>query len=52
MTAPDACKRLVHHGPETECVVNDLSPGQPYLFHVRAVNRAGVCFLNLKINSG
>lgn len=42
MTAPDASRRLVHHGPETECVVNDLSPGQPYLFHVRAHNRAGV----------
>ncbi|KAK6632457.1 hypothetical protein RUM44_007499 [Polyplax serrata] len=42
MTAPDASKRLIHRGPETECIVNDLSPGQPYLFHVRAINKAGV----------
>ncbi|KAL0274067.1 UNVERIFIED_CONTAM: hypothetical protein PYX00_006584 [Menopon gallinae] len=41
MTAPDASRRLVYHGPDTECVVNDLSPGQPYIFYVRAQNRAG-----------
>lgn len=42
MTASDACKRLVHRGPETECIVDGLLPGQPYLFHVRAINKAGV----------
>lgn len=48
MTAPDASKRLIHRGPETECIVNDLSPGQPYLFHVRAINKAGVSIVNAK----
>jgi hypothetical protein len=29
-------------GRETECVVASLLPGRPYLFQVRAYNRAGV----------
>jgi len=41
MTAPDASKRVVFSGTETECIVNQLQPGQLYLFHVRGVNKAG-----------
>lgn len=44
MTAPDASKRVVHTGTDTECTVTDLQPGQPYLFHVRAHNKAGVSY--------
>ncbi len=41
MTAPDNRTRSVYKGRETECVVASLLPGRPYLFQVRAYNRAG-----------
>ncbi|KAJ8868006.1 hypothetical protein PR048_031815 [Dryococelus australis] len=41
MTCPDTSSQLVYQGKETECVVTDLSPGQSYLFQVRASNRIG-----------
>ncbi len=42
MTSPDNQTRGVYKGRETECVVASLLPGRPYLFQVRAHNRAGV----------
>jgi len=41
MTSPDNTTRGVYRGRETECVVASLLPGRPYLFQVRAYNRAG-----------
>ena len=41
MTSPDNTTRAVYHGHDTECVVASLLPGRPYLFQVRAHNRAG-----------
>ncbi|XP_059082249.1 fibronectin type-III domain-containing protein 3A-like isoform X2 [Tigriopus californicus] len=41
MTSPDNQTRAVYRGQETECVVASLLPGRPYLFQVRAHNRAG-----------
>nr|CAD7423352.1 unnamed protein product [Timema monikensis] len=37
----DSSQRQVYQGKETECVVTDLSPGQTYVFQVRAYNRVG-----------
>ncbi|XP_067007900.1 fibronectin type-III domain-containing protein 3A isoform X2 [Anabrus simplex] len=41
MKCPDSSLRVVHKGKETECTVLDLSPGQDYVFQVRAYNRVG-----------
>ena len=41
MTSPDNTTRSVYRGRDTECVVASLMPGRPYLFQVRAQNRAG-----------
>lgn len=41
MTSPDNTTRRVFRGRETECMVASLLPGRPYLFQVRAHNRAG-----------
>lgn len=41
MTSPDNNTRTVYRGHDTECVVASLLPGRPYLFQVRAHNRAG-----------
>ncbi|XP_054719651.1 fibronectin type-III domain-containing protein 3A-like isoform X2 [Uloborus diversus] len=41
MTSPDNVTQQVYKGPETSCIVNGLLPGRPYLFQVRAYNRAG-----------
>merc|ERR1719445_978791 len=41
MTSPDNITRSVYRGRDTECVVASLLPGRPYLFQVRASNRAG-----------
>lgn len=41
MTSPDNQTRAVYRGQDTECVVASLLPGRPYLFQVRAHNRAG-----------
>lgn len=41
MTSPDNVTLQVYKGPETSCIVNDLLPGRPYLFQVRAYNRVG-----------
>ena len=41
MTSPDNTTRAVYRGHDTECVVASLLPGRPYLFQVRAHNRAG-----------
>lgn len=41
MTSPDNITRSVYRGRDTECVVASLLPGRPYLFQVRAQNRAG-----------
>jgi hypothetical protein len=39
---PDNSSRIVYHGRDLDCVVAGLLPGRPYLFQVRAFNRAGV----------
>ena len=41
MTSPNNETRAVYKGSETECMVASLMPGRPYLFQVRALNRAG-----------
>ena len=41
MTSPDNTTRCVYRGRDTDCVVAGLLPGRPYLFQVRAYNRAG-----------
>ena len=41
MTSPDNTTKGVYRGRDTECVVASLAPGRPYLFQVRAQNRAG-----------
>ncbi|GFY48448.1 fibronectin type III domain-containing protein 3B [Trichonephila inaurata madagascariensis] len=41
MTSPDNVTLQVYKGPETSCIVDDLLPGRPYLFQVRAYNRVG-----------
>ncbi|XP_064639547.1 fibronectin type-III domain-containing protein 3A-like isoform X2 [Lineus longissimus] len=41
MTLPDNTSREVYKGRDLDCVVAGLSPGRPYLFHVRAFNKAG-----------
>ena len=41
MTSPDNTTRGVYRGRDTECVVASLLPGRPYMFQVRAQNRAG-----------
>ena len=41
MTSPDNTTKSVYRGRDTECVVASLAPGRPYLFQVRAQNRAG-----------
>ena len=41
MTSPDNTTKAVYRGHDTECVVASLLPGRPYLFQVRAHNRAG-----------
>jgi hypothetical protein len=38
---PDNSSRIVYHGRDLDCVVAGLLPGRPYLFQVRAFNRAG-----------
>ncbi len=39
---PDNSSRIVYRGRDLDCVVAGLLPGRPYLFQVRAFNRAGV----------
>jgi hypothetical protein len=41
MTSTDNMTRRVYRGRDTECVIASLLPGRPYLFQVRAHNRAG-----------
>ena len=41
MTSLDNTTMSVYRGKELECVVASLLPGRPYLFQVRAQNRAG-----------
>ena len=41
MTSLDNTTQSVYRGKDTECVVASLLPGRPYLFQVRAQNRAG-----------
>eukprot|EP00095_Tigriopus_kingsejongensis_P003703 maker-scaffold382_size189932-snap-gene-0.26 protein:Tk03703 transcript:maker-scaffold382_size189932-snap-gene-0.26-mRNA-1 annotation:"fibronectin type-iii domain-containing protein 3a" len=41
MTSTDNQTRAVYRGQDTECMVASLLPGRPYLFQVRAHNRAG-----------
>ncbi len=41
MTSLDNKTKGVYRGRETDCVVASLLPGRPYLFQVRAHNRAG-----------
>ncbi|CAF1539479.1 unnamed protein product [Adineta ricciae] len=38
---PDNSSRIVYRGRNLECAVAGLLPGRPYLFQVRASNRAG-----------
>lgn len=42
MILPDNTSREVYKGRDLDCIVAGLSPGRPYLFQVRAFNRAGV----------
>ena len=39
---PDSSSRVAYRGRDLDCVVAGLSPGQSYLFQIRAFNRAGV----------
>ncbi|CAG0916270.1 unnamed protein product [Notodromas monacha] len=41
VTGPDNTTASAYRGRDTECVVASLLPGTPYLFQVRAVNKAG-----------
>ncbi|CAF1000984.1 unnamed protein product [Adineta steineri] len=41
VTNPDSSSRIVYRGRDLDCVVAGLLPGRPYLFQVRAFNRAG-----------
>lgn len=41
MISPDSSRSIVHKSKETECTINNLSPGCDYVFTVRAVNRIG-----------
>ncbi|XP_046573068.1 LOW QUALITY PROTEIN: fibronectin type-III domain-containing protein 3A-like [Haliotis rubra] len=41
MITPDNTTREVYRGHDLDCIVAGLSPGRPYLFQVRAFNRAG-----------
>lgn len=43
VTNPDNSSRIVYRGCDLDCTVAGLLPGRPYLFQVRAFNRAGVC---------
>lgn len=45
MIFPDNTTREVYKGHDKDCIVTGLLPGRPYLFQVRAFNRAGVSFL-------
>lgn len=38
---PDQSSRMVYRGPDLECVVAGLLPGQTYQVQIRAFNRAG-----------
>jgi hypothetical protein len=42
MTSPNSSRQQAYRGKDTECIVTDLSPGQTYVFQVRAFNRVGV----------
>ena len=42
MISPDNTSRECYKGRDLDCIVAGLSPGRPYLFQVRAFNRAGV----------
>jgi len=42
MSLPDNSTREVYKGRDLDCVVAGLQPGRPYLFQVRAYNKAGV----------
>jgi hypothetical protein len=44
VTNPDSSSRIVYRGRDLDCTVAGLLPGRPYLFQVRAFNRAGVWF--------
>ncbi|XP_070212952.1 fibronectin type-III domain-containing protein 3a-like [Littorina saxatilis] len=41
MISPDNSMREVYKGQDLACIVAGLLPGRPYLFQVRAFNRAG-----------
>jgi predicted phage tail protein len=41
MSLPDNSTQEVYRGRELDCTVAGLSPGRPYLFQVRAVNKMG-----------
>ncbi|KAL8559262.1 hypothetical protein ACOMHN_040386 [Nucella lapillus] len=41
MISPDNTMRAAYKGHDLDCIVAGLLPGRPYLFQVRAFNRAG-----------
>lgn len=41
LISPDNTSREVYKGRDLDCIVAGLSPGRPYLFQVRAINRVG-----------
>ena len=45
LISPDNTSREVYKGRDLDCIVAGLSPGRPYLFQVRAINRVGVSSL-------
>ena len=51
MILPDNTSREVYKGRDLDCIVAGLQPGRPYLFQVRAFNRAGVSFLILMFHN-
>jgi hypothetical protein len=45
VTNLDRSSRIAYRGRDLDCTVAGLLPGRPYLFQVRAFNRAGVCIV-------
>jgi len=42
MKSPNSSWQQSYRGKDTDCIITELSPGQTYVFHVRAFNRVGV----------
>jgi Fibronectin type III domain. len=42
MKSPNSSWQQSYRGKDTDYIITELSPGQTYVFHVRAFNRVGV----------